>query len=184
VWLFSLPLRGDYCCQKCGHTWRRELEEQRGKFGIFLGDWTDKEITELESGIDQHQQTYEDWYFFKGRKIFTGWRASDHTKLIRTFRLDGLDGLIWWVQCANVNPKWYGHYQKAHDDRISLVFEITDGISVLFLALAFVCFNIINRFAGLIFGESISGLLVFLIYMPVITTAATIWYLIRDVRKR
>ncbi len=117
VWRFVSPHKNDYCCRRCGHHWRAQLEEAKGRFGMFLGRWTSELVALLEVNL-ANVKMKDDWNFFRGNAIFTAWRDSEPEQLIT---VETLDELIYWVANATNRKDWYQHFEKTYSISPKLV---------------------------------------------------------------
>jgi hypothetical protein len=112
VWRFCYPKTAHvYCCQICGHTWDDTVDEFGGQYGTFIGKWSQDEIKIVETEFANVKPDI-DWFFFKGKKLFTAWQKETPQKLIKCLKLGEI---IYWVAYATQEKDkkdWYELYSK------------------------------------------------------------------------
>jgi hypothetical protein len=106
VWRFCYPKTSHvYCCKMCGHTWNDTVDEIGGQYGNFIGPWTNEEMNKVEKELANAKPDI-DWFFFKGKKLFTAWQKGSPQKLIKCLKLGEI---IYWVAFATQErgKDWY-----------------------------------------------------------------------------
>lgn len=109
IWKVVFPRSPCLSCLKCGHNWSDSLLETECQSGIALGDWDDVELYKLELQL-KCDNISSDWYFFKGRKIWSAWRNWWGAEDIIVTKM--LDDLIHWVSLATTDRHWKREYNE------------------------------------------------------------------------
>lgn len=113
VWNSFYPKKQLSSCIYCGMAWKEQLEEMHALFGIFLGKWSVEESNQVERNLsDSDIQPAQDWFFFKGKSLYTAWRMTESEHLIVA---SSAGELTYFVALATQNENWYEEYLRLSD---------------------------------------------------------------------